>query len=303
MLKIAPILACAIALKPTQKPEKVSTYLIGDLQGCDTAFADLLQHIGFSPSRDRLYLLGDLVNRGPGSAQVLRQCMEWGDAVFPLLGNHDLHLLATAHGIRKSGKRDTLQNILEAPDRKHLLAWVSQQPLARLLKNAAGQKILLVHAGVLPQWTLEKTLMLANEVQQQISGPGLFEFLQHMYGNTPASWSEDLQGADRLRAIVNALTRIRFCTAEGQMDFDSSEAAEAAPPGLMPWFECPQRQTADTPIAFGHWSTLGLINRPNLIALDTGCVWGGCLSAMEIGDDFSQRQLHQVACVQAQAPG
>ena len=281
----------------------MSTYLIGDLQGCDGAFNSLLQHIDFSPSRDKLYLLGDLVNRGPGSEKVLRQCMEWGDCVFPLLGNHDLHLLAIANGIRKIGKRDTLQNILEAPDRKHLLAWVSQQPLARLLKNNSGQKILLVHAGVLPQWTLEKTLILAQEVSEQLRGPRLFEFLQHMYGNTPDVWSEDLQGADRLRVIVNALTRIRFCTKQGRMDFESSESAASAPAGLVPWFECPERQTADTTIAFGHWSTLGLINRPNLIALDTGCVWGGCLSAMEIGEDFQERRLHQVACVQAQQPG
>lgn len=281
----------------------MSTYLIGDLQGCNGAFLSLLQKIDFSPSRDRVYLLGDLVNRGPASADVLRQCMEWGDAVFPLLGNHDLHLLAMAYGVRKIGRRDTLENILQAKDCKHLLSWVSNQPLARFLTDSQGKNLLMVHAGVLPQWSLQKTLALADEIHTKISGPDLEDFLQHMYGNTPATWSDDLTGYDRLRVIVNALTRIRFCTPQGEMDFESSESADAAPAGLVPWFECPQRQTADTTIAFGHWSTLGLINQPHLIALDTGCVWGGCLTALEIGSDFRERRLHQVACEQAQKPG
>lgn len=281
----------------------MSTYLIGDIQGCDSALVRLLQHIDFSPSRDTLYLLGDLINRGPASADVLRRCMQYGDAVKPLLGNHDLHLLASAHGVRKPGRRDTLQSILDATDRQDLLAWVAQQPLARCLENPQGQQLLMVHAGVLPQWSLKDVMALAQEVHDHIRSEGLPEFLQHMYGNTPNQWHATLTGHDRLRVIVNALTRIRFCTPGGAMDFESSESAEAAPVGLVPWFECPDRQTRDVMVAFGHWSTLGLINRPNLMALDTGCVWGGCLSAMEIGHDFTERQLHQVHCDQAQQPG
>ena len=281
----------------------MSTYLIGDIQGCDSAFERLLNTISFSPSRDTLYLLGDLINRGPESAQVLRRCMHLGDAVKPLLGNHDLHLLASAYGVRKPGKRDTLQSILEAPDRDALLHWISQQPLARYLKNSPGQRLLMVHAGVLPQWSLETTLALADEVHQIIRSDALPDFLAHMYGNEPNQWSEQLTGSNKLRVIVNALTRIRFCSVEGAMDFESSESADAAPEGLIPWFDCPERQTANDIIAFGHWSTLGLINRANLLALDTGCIWGGCLSAMEIGQDFQERVLHQVACEQAQKPG
>lgn len=281
----------------------MSTYLIGDIQGCDSAFSQLLTQLSFSPSRDTLFLLGDLINRGPQSVEVLRRCMQLGDAVKPLLGNHDLHLLATAHGIRQAGKRDTLQTILNAPDRNELLDWVAQQPLTRYLTSPQGQQLLMVHAGVLPQWTLQDALQLSDEVHQQIKGKDRHEFLLHMYGNTPAQWSDALTGADRLRVIVNALTRLRFCTADGTMDFESTESAEAAPEGLMPWFECPHRKTADDTIAFGHWSTLGLLNRPRLMALDTGCIWGGCLTALELGADFSERTVHQVHCEQAQKPG
>lgn len=281
----------------------MSTYLIGDIQGCDTAFERLLTHLGFSPSRDTLYVLGDLVNRGPDSSNVLRRCMQSGDAIKPLLGNHDLHLLASAYSARKPGKRDTLQSILNAPDRDELLHWVSQQPLTRYLESGQGQRLLMVHAGVLPQWTLEDTLKLSDEVHQQVKGRNLHDFLLHMYGNTPNRWSNDLTGTDRIRVIVNALTRIRFCTADGSMDFESSESADAAPEGLMPWFECPARKTAEDILAFGHWSTLGLMNRPNLMALDTGCIWGGCLTAMELGSDFTERTVHQVHCEQAQKPG
>lgn len=229
--------------------------------------------------------------------------MHAGDAIKPLLGNHDLHLLASAYGVRKPGRRDTLQSILDAPDRQDLLHWVAQQPLARHLENPNGQHLLMVHAGVLPQWSLKDCLQLAEEVHQLIQGDGLPDFLSHMYGNLPDRWNDQLTGHERMRVIVNAFTRIRFCTADGVMDFDSSESADAAPPGLMPWFECPDRKTQNITIAFGHWSTLGLVNRTNLMALDTGCIWGGCLSAMELGSDFQERQLHQIACEQAQKPG
>ena len=280
----------------------MAIYCIGDLQGCDSAFTRLLAHIDFSPSRDTLYLLGDLVNRGPESAGVLRHCMQLGDSVRPLLGNHDLHLLAAAHGARHASRRDTLASVLEADDREALLDWVCQQPLARQL-TVNGEHLLMVHAGVLPQWSLTDTLAYSAEVQDLLKSPQLPEFLAQMYGNLPDRWSNDLQGTDRLRVIVNTLTRLRFCTPDGRMDFDSAESAESPPDGLVPWFDVPNRQTENAVVAFGHWSTLGLLNRPNLLGLDTGCVWGGCLSAMRIGSSLSDRELFDVKCEQSQQPG
>lgn len=280
----------------------MALYCIGDIQGCDSALGRLLDLIGFSASRDTVYLLGDLVNRGPDSAAVLRRCMTHGDAIRPLLGNHDLHLLAAAHGARKPSRRDTLASILEAPDRDALLQWLRLQPLARQ-HVYGGTPLLMVHAGVLPAWTAAETLDLADEVHRVLQSADLPAFLQQMYGNTPDHWDASLTGPDRLRVIVNALTRLRFCSAQGVMDFDSTESASAAPPGLMPWFDVPGRSTADTLIAFGHWSTLGWLNRPHCLGLDTGCVWGGCLSAVRFGSSLDERELLQVRCEQAQAPG
>lgn len=270
--------------------------LIGDTQGCDEALARLLDVAGFTPSRHRLLLLGDLVNRGPDSLATLRRLQGLGAAAQCLLGNHDLHALAVAAGVRPPQRSDTLQPLLAAPDAPGLLHWLRLQPLAL---QAEGW--LCVHAGVLPPWTAAQTLALAAEVQAQLRGPGLADFLTQMYGNTPAQWQDDLQGAERLRVIVNALTRLRFCTAEGVMDFKTKEGAGGAPAGHLPWFEVPGRQTADTPVAFGHWSTLGLINRPELLALDTGCVWGGHLTAARV--DGGRREILQVRCPQTQAPG
>ena len=280
----------------------MALYCIGDIQGCDSALERLLDLIGFSASRDTVYLLGDLVNRGPDSAAVLRRCMAHGDALRPLLGNHDLHLLAAAHGARKPSRRDTLASILEAPDRDALLQWLRLQPLARQ-HVYGGTPLLMVHAGVLPTWTAAETLDMADEVHRVLQSADLPAFLQQMYGNTPDHWNASLTGPDRLRVIVNALTRLRFCSAQGVMDFDSTESASAAPPGLMPWFDVPGRSTADTLIAFGHWSTLGWLNRPHCLGLDTGCVWGGCLSAVRFGSSLDERELLQVRCEQAQAPG
>ena len=280
----------------------MSIYCIGDIQGCDSALHRLLEQIDFSASRDTLYLLGDLVNRGPESAAVLRRCMQLGDSARALLGNHDLHLLAAAHGARHASRRDTLASILDAPDREAMLDWVSQQPLARELQ-LGGERLLMVHAGVLPQWSMDDALAYSGEVQRVLRGSDLPGFLAQMYGNLPDQWRDDLQGVDRLRVIVNALTRLRFCSADGVMDFESAESAETPPTGLLPWFDVPGRKTADVTLAFGHWSTLGLVNRPNLLALDTGCVWGGCLSAMRIGDSLQERELFDVQCDQAQKPG
>ncbi len=272
--------------------------MIGDVQGCDDALERLLAHIGFSPSRDTLYLLGDLVNRGPQSLAVLRRVMALGGAARCVLGNHDLHLLAVSQGVRKPHRSDTLQTVLNAPDRSQLIDWLRTQPLAL---QAHGW--LMVHAGVLPQWSVAQTLALGGEVQAVLSSPSWADFLHQMYGNQPARWNDDLCGSDRLRVVVNALTRLRFCSADGTMDFDTKDGTEAAPPGFLPWFEVPGRHSAGTPVAFGHWSTLGLLQRPDVLALDTGCVWGGCLSAARLLDAPGQVEVLQVACAQAQKPG
>jgi bis(5'-nucleosyl)-tetraphosphatase (symmetrical) len=271
-------------------------YLIGDLQGCRDPLDRLLATVGFSPSRDRIHLLGDLVNRGPQSLQVIERLRELGDAAQCLLGNHDLHLLAIAHGVRRRGRSDTLDAILDHPRRDEMLDWLRRQ---RMAAEACGW--LLVHAGVVPAWTAQQTLALASEVEVELRGPALQSFLEGMYGDEPARWSDDLQGAERWRFIVNALTRMRFCTADGTLALDVKDGPDAAPPGTRPWFEHAHRCTKDTPIAFGHWSTLGLIDSPTLLALDTGCVWGGQLTAVRV--DGGRREVTQVQCAQAQRPG
>lgn len=271
-------------------------YLVGDIQGCCRPFEQLLATLDFSPSRDHLYVLGDLVNRGPDSLGTLRKLRALGGSATCLLGNHDLHMLAVAHGVRKAHRSDTLDTVLDAPDREDWLTWVRHQ---RLAVHAEGW--LMVHAGVLPQWDLAQTLALAGEVEALLRGADLGDFLHQMYGNEPARWEDGLTGADRLRCVVNALTRLRFCAADGTMEFGTKEGAGGAPEGHMPWFDVPGRRTAGTPVAFGHWSTLGLENRDDLLALDTGCVWGGQLTAARV--DGATREIIQVSCPQAQKPG
>lgn len=270
--------------------------LIGDLQGCCDPFDRLLANAGFSPSRDRLVVLGDLVNRGPASLRVLQHLAALGGSARCVLGNHDLHLLAVAHGVRKPHRNDTLQQILDAPDHAHWLDWLRRQPLAL---TEAGW--LCVHAGLPPAWDTAQALALAAEVGAVLTGPDLPAFLATMYSNEPARWDDRLQGADRLRFIVNALTRIRFCAADGTLELQTKEGLEATPAGLSPWFDAPGRRSTGQPVAFGHWSTLGLVNRPDLLGLDTGCVWGGSLSAVRV--DGGRRELLQVQCPQALAPG
>jgi bis(5'-nucleosyl)-tetraphosphatase (symmetrical) len=271
-------------------------YLIGDVQGCCNALDRLLAEIGFSPSRDRIHVLGDLVNRGPQSLATLRLLRSFGDAAVCLLGNHDLHLLAVAHGGRKPNRSDTLSDILQAPDRDAWIDWLRHRPMA-----LQAQGWLMVHAGVLPQWDVATTLDLAREVETVLRGPDVGAFLSVMYGNEPLRWTAQIEGAARLRLIINVLTRIRFCTADGTLDLASKEGAGATPPGHFAWFDAPGRLTAGTPVAFGHWSTLGLVNRPDLLALDTGCVWGGQLTAVRV--DAGQREVFQVRCEQAQKLG
>ena len=264
-------------------------YIIGDVQGCADAFDRLLAAIDFSPSRDRMVVLGDLVNRGPQNLATLRRLRELGDAATCLLGNHDLHLLAVAHGVRPLHAGDTVKDILDAPDRDAWIAWLREHRLA-----VHDQGWLMVHAGVVPQWDLHTTLRLAGEVEQHLRGDDMRDFLRVMYGNQPARWDETLSGNDRLRFAVNVLTRIRFVEPDGTLELNVKEGAGAAPAGHVPWFEAPGRKTQGVPIAFGHWSTLGLLNRPDLLSLDTGCVWGGKLSAARI--DGGRRDVIQVSC-------
>lgn len=278
-------------------------YLIGDLQGCDAPLQRLLETIDFSPSTDTLYLLGDLVNRGPDSLGVLRRLSALGDAAQCLLGNHDLHALAVWQGVRITRRNDTLQTLLDADDSADLLNWLRHRSMAL---QAHGW--LMVHAGVLPQWTLVQTLALAAEVESVLRGPNIKFHLAEMYGNTPVVWHDQLAGPNRLRVIINALTRLRFCTADGLMDFNSNGNADNPPAGFTPWFDVPGRATQDQPIAFGHWSTLMPDNqrkthlRSNTLPLDTGCVWGGCLTAAKLGAAAGEFELIQVTCEQVQKP-
>ena len=275
----------------------MALYLIGDVQGCDAALSQLLERIGFSPSRDQLVLLGDLVNRGPSSAAVLRRMMALQGSAQCVLGNHDLHTLAVANGVRPPHRSDTLTDLLQAPDSAALLDWLRQQPLA-LRQHGC----LMVHAGVLPAWDAEKTLALAAEVQAVLQSPQLAEFLPQLYGNTPAAWQDALHGVARWRCIVNVLTRLRFCTPEGLMEFNTKEGAGHAPTGYLPWFDVPERRSADHRIAFGHWSTLGWLDRSDVACLDTGCVWGGVLTALELCPDGRWGERVQVANPEAAAP-
>ena len=271
-------------------------FLIGDVQGCDASLGQLLEICGFSPSRDRVVLLGDVVNRGPDSLAVLRRLQGLGSAAVTLLGNHDLHLLAVAHGVRPAHRSDTIDDILAASDRPALIEWVRHQKLAHV---EAGW--LCVHAGVLPQWSPPQVLELAGEIENLLQGRNLAEFLPQMYGNQPDRWQADLQGADRWRCVINAFTRLRLCTDDGTMEFKTKEGAQAAPAGYRPWFEVPGRLTAGHPIAFGHWSTLGLLDRADLLSLDSGCVWGGALTAARV--DGGRRELLKVPCPGACRPG
>ncbi len=267
-------------------------FAVGDVQGCAPSLKTLLKKL---PKKSKLIFLGDLVNRGPDSLGALRQLkslQESGRAEC-ILGNHDLHLLAIDAGLRKTKGLDTVGAILNAPDRKELIGWIRNRPMA--LSNG---KVLTVHAGVLPQWDLQQTIECAQEVEKALRGKSYKDFLANMYGNTPNKWSNSLKGYERLRLITNTLTRMRFCTPSGQMEFDSKEGLENGPKGYIPWFKAPKRKTADTLIYFGHWSTLGLLRHDNVIGLDTGCVWGGKLTAMEVSEtnkDSKGLEIIQVA--------
>jgi len=251
-------------------------YAVGDIQGCAPSLRALVKKL---PKQSKMIFLGDLVNRGPDSLGALRYLKKLQEEkrIECILGNHDLHLLAVDAGIRKTKGLDTVQPILDAPDRAELMHWLRHRPMA--LSNG---KVLTVHAGVLPQWDLQQTIECSQEVEKALRKKSFKDFLANMYGNTPNKWSNSLKGYERLRVITNALTRIRFCTPAGMMEFESKEGFEDGPKGYIPWFKTPKRKTQDSLIYFGHWSTLGLLRHGNVIGLDTGCVWGGKLTAMEV---------------------
>jgi len=265
----------------------MAIYAVGDVQGCYAELARLLEDIRFDPAADRLWLVGDLVNRGPGSLEVLRLIKSLGDSAITVLGNHDLHLLAVAEGVAELHRTDTLDEILNAPDRDELLHWLRNQ---RLLHAQDGY--VLVHAGLLPQWNVAQAESLAREVETALRGDGYGAFLARMYGNAPHNWDDGLTGHKRLRVIVNAFTRMRICTTEGEMEFKFKGEVQDIPPGYLPWFDVPNRASRDATVIFGHWSALGLLQRKNVIALDTGCLWGGPMSAIRLDD----RHLFQAAC-------
>ena len=257
----------------------MTRYAIGDVQGCDEELRALLARLRFSAERDRLWFVGDLVNRGPGSLATLRLVRSLADNAVVVLGNHDLHLLAVALGAHRRRKSDTLDAVLAAPDRDELLEWLMTRPLA----YAEGND-LMVHAGVVPQWTPAETLSLAAEVSAALRRDprGLFE---HMYGNEPERWDEKLAGMDRLRFVINVLTRLRVCTADGRIDVSIKGTPPPPPSPLRPWFEFSQRATRGARVIFGHWSALGLVQRSGVLGLDTGCVWGGRLTAQDLDSD------------------
>ncbi len=266
----------------------MATYAIGDIQGCFTSLMALLNRVAFDPAHDRLWLVGDLVNRGPDSLRTLRFVRDLGAAAVTVLGNHDLYLLMVAYGaVRSRGKDDTIQAVLDAPDRDALLGWLRTRPLMHLENGFA-----MVHAGLLPCWTVVQARALAREVEGALAGPYHADLLHNMWGSEPVAWDDGLRDYARMRVIVNAMTRMRFCTPGGKMDFKVKGEVAKAPKGYVPWFEVPGRKSADTTVVFGHWSALGLRVEPRLLALDSGCLWGRELSAVRLED----RAVFQVAC-------
>ncbi len=257
----------------------MTVYAIGDVQGCQDELERLLDKLAFDPVRDRLWFTGDLVNRGPRSLDTLRRVRHLGEAAITVLGNHDLHLLAVAQGVRRLKARDTLAAILEAPDRDELLDWLRTRPLA----HQEGH-YLMVHAGVIPQWTAAEVLERAAEVESWLRGEHYPVLLKNLYGDTTDQWSEQLHGWSRLRFIVNCLTRMRYCDRNARLDFQCKSAPGLQPAHLIPWFELKDRKTRPLEIIFGHWSTLGAWRGRGVTCLDSGCLWGGTLSALNLED-------------------
>lgn len=276
----------------------MAVYAVGDLQGCFRQFRQLLEQLDFSPSRDRLWLAGDLVGRGPDALATLRYVMALDGAAQCVLGNHDLNLLAVAEGRAPLKPKDRLDLLLAAPDRDRLLQWLRRQAL---LIHDESLGFTMVHAGLAPQWDLATARRCANEVESALQSADYPEVLSHLYGNRPDRWSESLRGWERLRFITNFLTRVRFCTRDGRMDLKVKAQPGTQPEHLLPWFALPERATRNERIIFGHWSTLGVYRGHGVLGLDSGCVWGGHLSAARI--DMQEPKLQHIDCPQHLAPG
>lgn len=272
---------------PTDSPP----FAFGDLQGCHAPFRRLLAALPTENGAPPLWFVGDLINRGPDSLATLREVAQFGERARVVLGNHDLHLLAVAAGVRHRKPGDTLDDILAAPDAGDLLEWLRHRPLAHF-----ENEMLMVHAGVLPQWDVALTLELADELNRALRAPDWARTLAELFIKGPLRWSADLSKTDRMRVALSALTRLRFCRSDGTIDFSANGTPDTAPPGCLPWFEAPERRTADATIVFGHWAALGLMIRERLIALDSGCVWGNRLSAVRLSRDISERIVVQVEC-------
>ena len=253
----------------------MATYAIGDIQGCYHAFTALLARLQFDPRQDKLWLVGDLINRGSGSLEVLRWCFQHQESLKIVLGNHDLHALAVVHQVKSAHKYDTLQASMQASDSHVLFEWLRHQSLLHI-----ENEYVMIHAGLFSQWTIEKAMCYANEVECALQGDNYLYFLRNMYGNKPNAWNDHLMGMDRLRAITNAMTRMRICGLAGEMEFEFKGELQDIPVGYTAWFDAPARQSRETNIICGHWSALGLRQRANIFALDTGCLWGGQLTAM-----------------------
>ena len=276
----------------------MAIYAIGDIQGCFDALRRLLDKVGFDPALDRLWSVGDLVNRGPGSLETLRFFKGLDDAAVAVLGNHDLHLLAVHAGTQPVKKKDTFQSLLAADDVDDLMDWLRRRPLMHLDRTHG---VAIAHAGLAPQWDIDTARACAAEVEAILRGPRYRDLLDAMYGDEPQSWNATLTGIARHRFIINAFTRMRYCDVNGRLDLKQKGAPGSEPRGLMPWFDVPGRRSTDTRIVFGHWSTLGLVTRPDVLALDTGCVWGGRLTVARL--DTREDDITAIDCPATLRPG
>jgi bis(5'-nucleosyl)-tetraphosphatase (symmetrical) len=273
----------------------MATYAIGDIQGCLNELQYLLEHIRFDPADDRLWFVGDLVNRGPDSRGVLRLIKDLGDRAIVVLGNHDLHLLAVAEGHLKYAREDNLQDVIAADDHTELLYWLRHLPL---MHHDEQLGLSMIHAGLPVQWDLATARACAREVETVLQGPDYVHFLEHMYGNLPDIWDEDLKGIERLRFITNCFSRLRYCDEHGRLALDVKGPPGSQPVGYRPWFEFEDRRSRDDTIIFGHWSSLGFVDSNNVYGLDTGCLWGDSLTALRLED----RQTFSIDCPGARKP-
>ena len=282
----------------------MAIYALGDVQGCVVPLEEMLDTLRFDPARDRLWLTGDLVNRGRHSLETLRLIMRLGDSAVAVLGNHDLHLLAVAAGVREARACDTLEPILRAPDRDELIDWLRRRPLVHWDKRAElGVKSLMVHAGIHPGWRKKEVARLAAEVEGLLRGGSgdsdYHRFLKQMYGREPSRWEQPMNKWQRARFITNALTRIRYCDRRrhAALDFDHKGPPDSRPKHLVPWFAHPDRKCKNWRIVFGHWSALGFVRNGNILGLDSGCIWGGALTAVRLDGEQSQPEpFWQVKC-------